>query len=238
MALMLLLKQMGCMMKICNVCHIHIDTTEATCPLCGNGLQETAAAEYNVPKNHYPNLKKELVKYNFIMRILLFVSLLGCGVSVLINLLTNTTFLWCLIVVAAVVYAWLVVPSLLRQGFNYGLQALLQGLLASALCIALDFIIGYSGWSFTYVIPSIITLCILSVDLLSLFYRTNYTQYILYQIIVGVLGFVPLILYLTSVTHVFILAIIPACLGLASVLACLIFSDKSVKNEFKRRFHI
>lgn len=225
-------------MKKCETCHISIDTKKSTCPLCGTGLTTQEKPAYSTPKNRYPDFNKELATYNFLVRLLLFVSLLGCGVSVLINLLTNTSFLWCLIVVAAVAYAWLVVPSLLRDGFNFGLQALLQAFFAIALCIALDFIIGYSGWSFTYVVPSIITLCIISVDLLSLFYRTKYSQYVLYQIIVGILGFVPLILYLTNVTHVFILAIIPACLGLASVLACLIFGDKTVKNEFKRRFHV
>lgn len=225
-------------MKKCETCQISIDTKSSTCPLCGTGLTAQDEVAYATPANRYPNFNKELATYNFLVRLLLFVSLLGCGVSVLINLLTNTKFLWCLIVVAAVVYAWLVVPSLLRQGFNFGLQALLQSFFAIALCIALDFIIGYSGWSFTYVVPSIITLCIVSVDLLSLFYRTKYSQYVLYQIIVGILGFVPLVLYLTGVANVFILAVIPACLGLASVLACLIFGDKTVKNEFKRRFHV
>lgn len=225
-------------MKKCDSCHISINTENTTCPLCGTGLTAQEETAYSTPDNCYPNFNKELATYNFVVRLLLFVSLLGCGVSVLINLLTNTSFLWCLIVVAAVVYAWLVVPALLRQGFNFGLQSLLQAFSASALCIALDFIIGYSGWSFTYVVPSIITLCIISVDLLSLFYRTRYSQYVLYQIIVGILGFVPLVLYLTGVANVFILAIIPACLGLASVLACLVFGDKTVKNEFKRRFHV
>ncbi|MDL2325262.1 DUF6320 domain-containing protein [Ruminococcaceae bacterium OttesenSCG-928-A16] len=225
-------------MKTCNACHTHVHTEENFCPLCNEILLPGNAPPHPVPQNSYPNLADKLVKYNFIKRLLLFLSLLGCGVSVLINLLVTPGFLWCLIVAAAVIYGWLVVPPLLQRGVNFALQAVLQVFFASALTISLDFIIGYKGWSTNYVIPSIIIVCILSVALLAVFNRTNWAQYILYQVIIGILGFAPLVLYLTGLAQNIVMALIPAGLGLASLLASLIFGDRTLKTEFKRRFHL
>lgn len=226
-------------MKECNACRICVaNPHQAFCPLCGEELTEGAAPACALPRNPYPDLAGRLVQYNFIMRLLLFLTLLGCGISVLVNLLAAPGFLWCLIVIAAAGYCWLIIPPLLRRGVNYATRVVWQVLFTSALVVALDFIIGYQGWSVTFVIPSLLNAGILALALLAAINRTNWVQYVFAQVLVGVFSFVPLVLYLFGISQNLVMVLVTSCLGLASILITLVFGDRTIKSEFKRRFHM
>lgn len=225
-------------MKTCNSCHVLVQNKKDFCPLCGTPLDPAQTPAYPLPSNHYPDLSRALAKYNFVVRILLLITLLGSGVSLLVNLLVSPGFLWSLIVIAASTYCWLVVPPLLRRGVNYAAQTVLQVFGTSLLMIVLDSIIGFRGWSISYVIPGLLMAGILSIGLMAIFNRTFWSQYVLYQVLMGVFGFIPLLLYLLGLPSNLLMVIFTGALAMASLLITFIFSDRTVKNEFKRRFHL
>lgn len=226
-------------MKACNECHVHVAGKRDFCPLCGADLQKSdVPSAAPGPGNAYPDLTGLVAPYDFVRRLLLFLTVLGCGMSVLVNLLVTPWFLWCLIVLAAAVYCWAVIPPVLSRGRNYAKQIVWQVSLTAALVIALDFITGYRGWSVDYVLPGLLSAGILATCLMSIFNRTNWNQYALYQVLIGVFGFIPLLLYLLGITDSLIMVLVTAGLALASILITFIFGDRSVKSEFKRRFHM
>lgn len=212
-------------------------TDSGFCPLCGTQLEE--GAEPSVPSSpyRYPDLSRSIAQYNLVQRILLFVTFLGCGVCLMVNLLVAPGFLWSLIVIASAAYLWLAVPPLLRKGVNFAAQLVILVALTSFLAVALDFIIGYLGWSVTYVLPSLLSAGILATALMGLFNRTNWAQIVLYQVIIGVFGFLPLVLHLVGLSSNMVMALVTAGLALASILFTIVFGDRSIKSEFKRRFH-
>ncbi len=236
-------------MEVCGSCKVKIMGDGDFCPLCGTALEDMATAKANSdiapaaeggqppPQNAYPDLSREVAKYNFIKRLMLFVSVLGCGVCVLVNLLVDPRFLWSLIVLAAAAYGWLAVPPMLRRGANFGKHIVFTVILTSALAVALDFILGYTGWSVTYALPAICAAGIVATALMSVFNRTRWSQYVLYQVIAGVFGFIPLLLYAVGLAQNRLLVIIAAALALGSILATAFFGDRTIKSEFKRRFH-
>lgn len=224
-------------MKACNECHVHARVEGQFCPLCGATLAEAAAPGYSLPQNQYPDLSGITARYHFIWRLLVFLSLLGSALSVLINLLVPTGFLWCLIVIAAVGYLWLSIPPLLRRGVNYAKRIVAQVFFTSLLVVAFDFIIGYQGWSVSYVVPGLLSAGIMAVGLMMVFNRTSRPQYIFYQFLMGLFGLVPLVLYLLGFAHNLVMVLITFGLGLSSVLITLVFGDRSLKNDFRRRFH-
>lgn len=227
-------------MKACNACNIHVQTQGGFCPLCGGELESTAPrpCEENQPINEYPDLSGAAAQYNIIRRLFIFVSLFGSIVSVLINILVPTGFWWSLIVIASVIYCWVSVPPLLRRGVNYGARILFQTIFTSVLVILVDVIIGYKGWSATYVVPGILCASIMATWLMVAFNRTSWVQYVLYQVMMAVFALVPLVLYIIGLAGNRIMVLVTASLGLASLLITLIFGDKSIKSEFKRRFHL
>ena len=230
-------------METCDKCGVQVRTAGHFCPLCGASLTRVAEMDApgrclpDAPENEYPDLSREIAKYNFIYRLVIFISVLGCGVCVLVNLLTSPGFLWCLIVLAATVYAWLVIPPMLRRGANFGRQIVMQVIFTSALAIALDFIIGWHGWSLTYALPAICAAGIVATGLMSIFNRTRWAQYVLYQVIAGIFGFVPLLLYALGLSTSRVMVLVTASLALASILATAVLGDRTVRDEFKRRFH-
>lgn len=224
-------------MKACNACHVKADTESDFCPLCGTPLEPASPPAGILPRNEYPDLSHVMVQYNFIRRLLLFISLLGCGLSVLVNVLVTPYFMWSLIVVASVAYCWLILPPLLRRGVNYAAQAVLQVVFTSVLVVALDVIIGYRGWSVTYVVPGLLCAGILAIALMIALNRTNWAQYLLYQLIMGIFGFVPLLLYFLGFARNMVMVLVTAGCALASLLATIVFGDRTIKSEFKRRFH-
>ncbi len=229
---------MGWIMKTCNSCHVYVQNKKDFCPLCGTPLEDIQTPDYSLPSNSYPDLSRALAKYNFVMRLLLLITLLGSGVSLLVNLLVSPGFLWSLIVIASSAYCWLVVPPLLRRNVNFAAQTVLQVLGTSLLLVALDSIIGFRGWSVSYVIPGLLMAGILSIGLMAVFNRTYLSQYVLYQVLMGIFGFIPLLLHLLGLPSNLPMVILTGALAMASLLITFIFSDRTVKNEFKRRFHL
>ncbi|MEG1639549.1 MAG: DUF6320 domain-containing protein, partial [Ruthenibacterium sp.] len=105
----------------------------------------------------------------------------------------------------------------------------------AAVIVLLDFETGYHAWSVNYVLPVIFCAGSVSLVLVILCNRTNWAGYVLYQAILAVFGFVPLVLYFTGISHSLVAALIPTLLAFVSIAAMLIFGDKSIKNEFRRR---
>lgn len=224
-------------MKTCDFCHVQVADPREFCPLCGERLREDDAYGYALPGNHYPDLSRLSGQYSFIHRLLLFLSLLGMGTSVLVNVLVPTGVWWCLVVVAAVLYLWLSLPPLLRGGQNYAKRILFQTFFTCLLLVALDFIIGYQGWSVSYVVPGLLCAGIVGIGTIMIFSRTSWAQYVFYQFTIGLLGFIPLVLYFVGVATSIVMVLITAVLGLGSVLVTVVFADSSLKSDFRRRFH-
>ena len=225
-------------MKACDDCRVQVDGDHEFCPLCGSHLHSAEPFGYPLPHNHYPDLRDQTASTNFVLRVLLFITILGCTLSVLVNLMVDVSFLWCLIVLAAAAYLWLTIPPLLRRGVNYTRRILFQALFTSLLVVGLDIFLGYQGWSVDYVVPGLLAAGIVSIGMMVVFNRLQWVQYVLYQVIMGLFGFIPLLLYFLGIAHSLVMVLVAAGLGLASILVTMVFGDRSIKTEFRRRFHL
>lgn len=225
-------------MKACNECHVNIETGGEFCPLCGAALQPATTNAITPPPNPYPDLGGRTAQYNVLLRVFIFLSLLAVGASVLVNLLVPVGFWWCLIVIAGVAWLWLAIPPMLRRGANYAKRAVFLAIFTSLLVVALDFIIGWQGWSVTYAVPGLFCGGTFAIGMMVIFNRTSWAQYVFYQVLMGVFGFVPLLLYFLGISQSLVMVLITAGLSLASLLVTVVFGDRSLKHDFKRRFHL
>lgn len=205
-------------------------TPTSLCPLCASPLTETGGEQ----KSAYPRFESKAA-YHFIKRLLFFLSVVVAIVCIAVNYLTSADLWWWTLVVTALVYTWIAVPHEMRRGGNGGGKILMQVLCASALTVLIDMETGFYGWSLDYVVPVILCAGIVSVVLLIIVRPTNWVFYVLYQAILALFGFVPIVLYFTGLSHAHIPALIVALLSAASITGMLVFGDKSIKNEFRRR---
>lgn len=223
-------------MRCCEACKIRVDNPLEHCPLCFH----TLVAYDDVPEtDSYPDYQSAARRYNLIKRILLMLSLTA-GVSCLtINLLTGHTFLWSLIVIANIVYMWIAVPTALHQWYSMGFKIMAQAFLLASLVVVVDLITGHNAtWAYDYVLPLLFSTATLTITVVSIVRRVRLREFILYIILIALLGFVPLLLLAAGLVRVSWPSLVSALYAGLSLISLFIFADHATKIELKKRFHI
>ncbi len=225
-------------MEVCNVCHVQVRTQEDYCPLCGADLEKPEIPSLLTAVNQYPDLRRRLAKFSLVRRVLQATTIFVCLFSLLVNLLVTPYFWWSLFVLAGAAYLWALVPALLRRGVNLARQIVYQVLLTCLATVLIDWITGYRGWSVSYVIPAVLSAGILATGMMGLLRPAVWSRYVYYQMLVSAFGFAPLILYFLGLAQNLVMVLLSAGLGMASIILTLLFADRSIKNEFIKRFHL
>ena len=126
----------------------------------------------------------------------------------------------------------------IKKNVNIASRVMLQVILIDILCVALDWIIGYRGWSFTIAIPiSIITANVTMLILLMCTFKI-YTRYIIYQLIIFIWSMIPGVLCLIGLVPMNILTIIATPIAIITLFITIILFKKEVNEEMKKRFHL
>lgn len=222
-------------MKKCRKCNVNIFDNTHTCPLCKSVL------EYDekdiVHENLYPNIEYDVSKYNKIRKIFIFILILVSVVLGYINYLTYSGVIWSIIAIVAIVYFGVTVTYSIMNNANIASKIFVQTIGAAILIVVVDNVVGYRGWSVNYVIPSIIIFANLAIVICMLINRMNWQSYFMYQIAITVLSFIPLILAGTKIITRPFLAVLTSCISILILIGTIVFGDKSVISELKRRFN-
>lgn len=235
-------------MRYCKTCGIWVKNEVIACPLCQSVLQrETERPEEEHAKNTvvsggYPPIEAVRKKYAFMLRICSCVGFLMMGILVAVNYVTYRVYspvLWSVITDAAILYLLLT----LRYSIFNGDEALatkvaVQCVAVMGLCVLIDFVLGFHGWSFDYALPSIVFVADAGIVLLMLIDGRNWQSYILLQLFVLLLSVVLLLLAIPGlVTHI-LLPVIAAGVTSLLFLGTWMIGGRRANTELKRRFHI
>lgn len=227
---------MGCIMKRCNQCQLEIADSEQVCPLCGMMLETTQPAEKAIAL--YPQIMFDVHKYNILMRLFVFISIVT-GVAVfIVNCTTYEGFWWSGILIAAILYAIMTLSYSVKRNANPATKIMVQTLAAELVVVWIDYLLGFSGWSVNYAVPGILLIAESMMLVLQIVNFMSWQSYILFQIEYVVLSIIPVILFflhiITKPTMTFL------ALGCALLIftGTMVFGDKKAKNELIRRFHL
>lgn len=221
-------------MNYCKRCKVNVSDNTNICPLCKTVLDNTNGEE---TQDAYPAIEVNPHKYNIIKRTLLFVSILVAAASVVTNYLTYDAVLWSAITIAAIIYIWILMIYSVKRNTNIASQILIQVLCVSILSFIMDNSLGYIGWSVNHVIPEITILANVAVLVIVIVNRMYWYTYVLNQIVIAACGLIPGVLWLTGVIQVPLPSIIAMVTSFLVLVITIIFGDKTIKGELKRRFH-
>lgn len=210
-----------------------VDNTNL-CPLCHSVLTDF---DGNQSENMYPVSDLTVRGYNILTRILIFASIVGGITSVIMNYITYNGIMWSVLTVAAILYFWAVIIHSFKHHANIAAKILVQAVCASIMLVIIDFVIGYDGWSVNYVVPNLFSLANLAVLIIIIVNHLDWHNYVMYQIGIALLGFIPIVLFFFGVIDKPLIAIISFIISFLSLLGTYIFGEKTVKSELKRRFH-
>ena len=217
----------------CKQCNVEILDETEYCPLCNCVLEHSGEFE-----NMYPDARIAMKKLLFASRIYLFCGILVSAILFAINLFNRTQIWWSAICALGIFFSYLVLRYAIIGKSGYRSKVLVLSVIGVLSIIAIDFIIGYRGWSVDYVLPS----GILVIDLLiigsMICNHRNWQSYIMPQIITILLSLIPAVLNLTDLERNPVTAFMPLAVSLSIFLGTVIIGGSRARTELKRRFHI
>ena len=220
-------------MSRCKQCNVEILDETERCPLCHSVLEKTVEVE-----NMYPNVRTMTRRLALLSRIYLFVAILVEALLIYLNVLSDSEMFWSAIPGLAMLYGYLVLRYAILGKSGYKGKIIVLTLIAILMVVAIDFVVGYRGWSVNYALPSAILLVDAGILVLMCINRRNWQSYMMWQIFMILCSVVPLVLYAVGIVTAPILALLAYAFSTALFLGTLIIGDRRARTELRRRFHV
>lgn len=220
-------------MSRCEQCNVEILDETERCPLCHSVLEKTVEVE-----NMYPNVRTMTRRLALLSRIYLFVAILVEALLIYLNVLSDSEMFWSAIPGLAMLYGYLVLRYAILGKSGYKGKIIVLTLIAILMVVAIDFVVGYRGWSVNYALPSAILLVDAGILILMCINRRNWQSYMMWQIFMILCSVVPLVLYAVGIVTAPLLALLAFAFSAALFLGTLIIGDRRARTELRRRFHV
>lgn len=220
-------------MSRCNKCNIEVLDETERCPLCNCVLEQTVEVE-----NMYPNVRLKARKMMLFGRIYLFLAILTEALLLYINYVTAPKMWWSVITGMIFLYGYLLIRFAILGKTGYRIKIVVLMMIMILMMVAIDFVVGYHGWSLNYVLPSGILAVDVGILLLMLINRRNWQSYMMLQIFMMVCSVVPVIFAAVGLVTAPLLSQIALAFSVFLFLGTVIIGDRRARTELRRRFHV
>lgn len=222
-------------MRHCKSCGVYLLDESKRCVLCGDSL---VVLEPDTCTHRYPEPLLKQSEFGFIKKMYIYLSILIIITSLVVDVWRESLISWSLLSVSVVLYSWTIVYHAIKNNVHIAAKILVQAISGGIFILLIDIFFGYDGWSVNYVIPQVLMVANVVIFILMMINRMKWRDYVFYQMVMTLLGILPLFLILLGwVTRPF-MGILSVILSLAILIGTFIFGDKTVKGELIRRFHL
>ena len=219
-------------MQQCGKCRITVDGDKDRCPLCQGELTGEPEPEM------YPKVKESRFESDFLLKLIAFISISAAAVCVGTDFIISGGITWSLICIGGIVCAWLTTSV----GITYRRRILKnitwELILITSLSVIWDKFTGWHGWSVDFVLPCAIICAVILIFIIAKVLKMKSGEYLLYLIIGGFYGFLPLICLIAGLTKITYPTVICTCLSFIFMAALFLFRGNTAKDEMERRFHL
>ncbi len=185
----------------------------------------------------YPKLN-HVKRNNIILIISIAISIILIDVLLLINVLVDKTNHWSLLCVAGILYVYGTIIYTKKRNINIASNVFVQCLLVSLLIIAIDYFIGFSGWSLNVSIPIVVIVANSTLMILTIVSRKRYMKYAMYHVLTFLFSMIPLILMFMGIIQNKVLTIVSSSIAAFSLLLTIILCGRAMWIETKKRLHM
>ena len=223
-------------MRYCDKCQVQIVGRREVCPLCQGPVTRLDDDDSEI----FPFVPTIYHQYNLLFRALIFASVVVGVLAIVVNMLVPSHFgWWSFFVLAGIGCFWLVLVVAVRKRANVLKNMLYQTVLWAGLVLLWDFITGWRGWSLNFAVPILFYVSLTAMIILTkVLLRGQLSEQLVYLCINLLLNFVPLIFLAAGVLHVRWPSIICVATAVVTLAAVLLFMDRSLKRELRRRLHL
>lgn len=229
-------------MNICRNCNVIVYDDTDVCPLCHSVLDEMTPEEMNSPVvgngAPYPDVRKRTKRLHFVMRLILFLFIIAEIGLIVINHFATPHFWWSGISGIAMIYIYLSMIYWINHDAGYAAKIGLQLILTMTFLLGIDYFTGMTGWSLKWAIPGVILFGDAIVFFLMMLNRQHWYSYTLLLLLIAICSIAIISLYFTGkITNVVLPVTCTAVTGIY-LLGTIIFGDREITRELKRRFHV
>ena len=220
-------------MSKCGQCRIEVLDEADRCPLCGTVLEPTIEVE-----NMYPDIRVKTRKLVLFSRIYLFLAVVTEIILINICMLSEVQSLVYIISGFVLLFGYIVIKYAILGTSGYIAKTVVLTVIAVIMLVAIDFFVGYDGWSVNYVLPSGILLIDAGILVLMVINRKNWQSYLMLQIFMVICSSVAVVMNVFQIITEPIVSIIALNVSVILLLGTVIVGGRRSRVELKRRFHI
>lgn len=170
---------------------------------------------------------------------------IGIAISIVIALIlwgTQKAFTpqshWAWITIACMIYAWIITLYSIKTCQNIAGHVFLQMLAVSALLVYIDYITGFEKWSLNIAIPIVIMTANIIMLILTIVARNRYIQYVIYQIFICIVSYLPVVFITEHLVKDEILSYLALGVSIINFIVFVILCHKSLIEGVKRKLHM
>lgn len=220
-------------MQYCNHCQVHIRGNKQECPLCRNILPEDDNDQDEIYPEIPPSYERHLA-----IRIMVFISIVSIVSSFVIYNIFPSNINWPIYVVFGLLSMWLSLIVVVQKRHNITKNIMWQVTIVSVLSVLWDWKIGWKGWSLDYLIPIVCVSAMFVMYVTAKVMRLSIRDYIMYFLLDGLFGVIPILFILFNWVNVLYPSIISVAASIIFLSAILIFQGENIKIELDKRMHI
>ena len=229
----------------CSHCNVYIYDNAEACPLCHRVLDDLSEEEQKDIGERfgqgapYPDVRGIRKRLHFVMRLILFLFIVASIALVAINhFFVMPHFLWSGICVVAMVYIYGSMVYWIQHDSGLAAKIGAQLMLTMGLLLGIDYFTGMTGWSLQWAIPGVILFGDAIVFFLMMLNRQFWYSYTLLLLLIAICSGAIIALYFIGRISNVVLPVI--CVGVTGIylLGTIIFGDRELTRELKRRFRV
>lgn len=220
-------------MSRCKQCNVEILEPTARCPLCNHVLEKTEDLEAM-----YPDIYQKTRTFTMILRIYSFVAIMVEVILITLLLVGKINTMECIIPGIALFYVYMVFRFAVVGKSGHRAKIMVLSLLGVLTMVALDYTIGFDGWSINYAFPAAIMVVDTGLIVLIFVNKRNWQSYLMPQLFMVLAGLLGLMLYKFEIITSSTMIIIAFDFSVLLFIGTVIIGGRRARTELKRRFHI
>ncbi len=219
-------------MQYCNHCKVQIRGNKRKCPLCKSILLKGDPDQEIFPSIP-PSYEGHLA-----IKIMIFISITAMVGSFAIHQIFPTYVNWPILVVFGLLSMWVSFIVVIQNRYHISKNILWQVAIVSILSILWDWKTGWRGWSLNYVIPTTCVAAMFVMYVIAKIMRLSVRDYILYFLLDGLFGIIPVVFILLDWIDVMYPSVICVSISIIFIAAIFIFQGENIKAELHKKMHV
>lgn len=220
-------------MSYCKKCNVKIQDATSICPLCHCALGKGGNEE-----NYYPDIRIKQKKMQLAMRIYLAVAIVIQAILFYLNRKFWPDMWWSVLTLAAFAAIYASVRITISNRTGYRSRTIGLTVFATAYIILVDYVLGFSGWSVNYTLPTSILFLNAAIVVVIFVNMRNWQSYLIMEILLIFCNLIPLTLVFLGITTKPFLTYLAFLVSIGLFVCTYIIGGRKARAELQRRFHL